>query len=139
MKPYSFKNVSVIVGGKIVEGHWTGDDVAKATFNNDMFNLTVGADGDSTRSQSSDRSGKISLKLLPTSDDNAYLNTLHLLDVETGAGVIPVIIKCIDTGATITAMQAWITKTAELSYGAGATAREWIFETDRLSVIQLTA
>ncbi len=137
MKPYSFKNVSVIVGGKIIEGHFSGDDVAKATFNNDMFSLVVGADGDSTRSQSSDRSGKISIKLLPTSSDNAFLNTLHIADVETGAGIVPVIIKCQDTGATMTAGQAWIIKTAELSYGAGATAREWIFETDRLSVIQI--
>lgn len=136
MKPFSFKNVAVTVGGRIIEGFYSGDDVAKATFNNDMFNLTVGADGDSTRAQSSDRSGKMSFKLLPTSDDNGYLNSLHLLDVESGAGVVPVIIKSIDTGLTATASQAWIVKTAEISLGAGVTAREWIFETDRLAVFE---
>jgi len=139
MKAFSFKNISVIVGGRIIEGFWTGDDVAKASFNNDMFSLTVGADGDSTRSQTSDRSGKLSFKLLPTSEDNAFLNTLHLLDVESGAGVVPVVIKSTDTGLTATASQAWIVKTAEITYGAGATAREWIMETDRLAVFEADA
>ena len=137
MKPFSFKNVAVTVGGVIMEGFFSGDDVAKAGFNNEMFNLLVGADGEASRSQTSDRSGILSFKLLPTSNDNAYLAGLHLADIETGAGVVPVVIKSLDTGVTCTAGQAWVKKFADLSYGQNVVAREWVFETDRLSIIEL--
>lgn len=131
---YSFKNASASFGGIPISGYAEGDDSINVDFNNDAFALLVGAGGDAVRSQTNDESGLITIRLLQTSETNAALNALHIADKESGAGVVPLLIKDNDSGRTVTCGTAWIVKQATVTLGAGANALEWVIASDKIVV-----
>ncbi|RKZ94062.1 MAG: hypothetical protein DRQ46_10540, partial [Gammaproteobacteria bacterium] len=83
----SFKHVDVIYGVEDLEGFGEGDDVVTITPNTEQFTQVVGAKGDVARSQTSDNSCLVKVKLLETSKSNKVLMALYNLDRETGANV----------------------------------------------------
>jgi hypothetical protein len=132
LKTYDYNQVAVIIGGSQVSGLAEGDDVVSVEQDADAWNLTVGADGESTRSKSNNNSGTVTLKLMQTSDMNDILSSYYQADKLSNAGKFPVMIKD-NSGRTLhMAEQAWVQKLPTSSFGANAGEREWVIRTGEL-------
>ncbi len=131
-KTFSFKNVNVIFGIEEIQGFADGDDAVKIEGNIEAFTLVVGAKGDATRTQSNDDSVTVTIKLLQTSTSAAVLQTLHTLDKETGAGVLPMIITDKETGESYTIPFSWINKQPTITRGQNQNPWEFIFSGNKL-------
>jgi len=127
---------------KLVTGSFAGvafSGLADGTFlsieyNEDIYALLVGADGEATRSRSNNNSGRVTLTLLSTSPTNSALSALFQLDANTAGatGTGPLLIKDQSGSTVIAAEVAWITKIPTVEFGREGTSREWVFETDNL-------
>lgn len=140
VKQYDPNQMVVIFSGIPIAGFGDGAFVSIA-MNNDSFGLVVGTDGESVRSKSNDRSARITVTTMQTSTANAALQALHNLDLNTdgGAGIGPMQISDVISGDVYSAETAWLTKTADAEFDRTATGREYIFETDKLDVLLLSA
>jgi hypothetical protein len=131
MKTYDPKLNTLIVGGFPITGFADGSFI-RVRRNNDMWSLTVGADGEGTRTKSNDKSGQIEIELSQSSLSNQFLSNLALADELENAGVVPVLMKD-GSGASIhAAEQMYVKKVPDAEYGKEATTRVWILETDNL-------
>ncbi|MCP3685809.1 MAG: DUF3277 family protein [bacterium] len=131
---YTFSNVNVIFGILELEGYGDGNDVVIIDSDADQFKKLVGAKGDIARSQTNDNSCTITIKLLQTSDSNAALNALYLVDKATGAGSLPMIINDKETDETYIISNAWIMKPPRIVRGQEVNNMEWIFQGDNLAL-----
>ena len=131
MKTYDPSKLSVIVGGFIISG-FAEDSLVTVGRREDTFTLTMGADGEGTRSKTNDKSGDVKITLMQTSASNAILTAYAKADELQNAGVFSLLIKD-DSGSSIySAEQAWVVKPPEAEFGKAATTREWSIQTDNL-------
>ena len=131
---YDPADVIVTVGHNDLEGFAPGSFVT-ITYNADAFATVVGARGDVTRSKSSNRTARVTVRLMQTSPSNDLLSTIHNLDLSSpnGAGVFTLAIRDSATGRSVyAAVSAWIVKFPDTNFDATDTPREWVIETDRL-------
>lgn len=134
MRIYDPSSVILTVGGSDIEGFAQGSFIT-VQYNADAFAIVVGSRGDVARSKSSNRSARITVRLMQTSPSNDLLSTLHNLDLSApnGAGVFALALRDGETGRAVhTAVHAWIVKFPDINYDMTDTAREWVIETDRL-------
>lgn len=124
---YSFKSENISFGAIILDGFADGDDVVSITQNNDAFTMHVGAKGDTTRTQSSDDSVTVTIKLLQTSESAKELIATHIADKETGGGVFPLVAVNSSTGEVHTINNAFIAKMPDVMRGKGQNAYEFTF------------
>ena len=132
-KTYDAKQVSVIVGGHIVEGLADGTYVT-VTRNNDSFALTMGADGEGARAKSNDKSGTVELTLLQTSASNDVLTGFANADEISNSGQVPILIKDQNGSTLVEAATAWIQKPADVTFGKEIEERSWVLESDDLTL-----
>jgi len=132
MEKFSFKNCSVTFGGLILSGFADGDNVVEIVPNQEMFALMVGAKGDTTRTQTSDESARITVNLLQTSPSNKDLEAIHFADKETGAGILPLQIVNLDDDATYFCSTAWIIAPPTITLGQNPNAVSWVFEVEKV-------
>lgn len=133
VKTYDPKNVSVIVGGKIVGGFTDGTFI-NAERNENMFNQKVGVDGIGTRAKSNNRSGKITITLHQSSPSNDDFSAIQIADEQSNSGVVPVLIRD-NSGRTLcSALTAWFQKPANPEFGKEVANRVWVLETDELLI-----
>lgn len=128
---YDPKNVSVIIGGKIMSGFADGTFVTVER-NEQAFNLKVGVDGEGTRAKSNNKSGKITIVLMQSSPSNDDLSAIAAADELTGAGIVPSLVKDNSGTSLATALTSWVQKYSNNEYGKEVTTRTWIMETDEL-------
>lgn len=132
LSTYDFKQVAVILGGRIISGFAEGDDAVTVETDNDEFSLTVGADGEATRSKSNNRSATITLRLLKTSQSNDILNAFMQSDRLSNSGLQPFVCKD-NNGREIHACEsAWIQKAPTASHGANSGIMEWVLRTENM-------
>lgn len=132
-KNQSFKHVDVIYGIEDLEGFGEGDDVVTITPNTEQFTMIVGAKGDVARSQTSDNSCLVKVKLLETSNSNKILTIAYNLDRETGSNVQPLIVINKENGKLSKINNAWIVGYPEEVLGQGVNMLEWTFAGDFLT------
>lgn len=127
MATHSFdpKDVVVTVGGFPMGGFADGEFVSFER-NNDAFTQSVGADGDTTRVKSNDRSGSLTITLDQTSLSNDVLSTFANLDELSNSGIVPILVKEINGTSTLFTGNGWIQKMPVMSYGKETTTRVWI-------------
>lgn len=131
VKTYDPKNISMIVGGKIIGGFTDGTFI-KSERNENMFNLKVGVDGIGTRAKSNNKSGKITITLHQSSPSNDDLSAFAIADETSNSGAVPVLLRD-NSGRTIeSALTAWVQKLPDSEYAKEVANRVWIFETDEL-------
>lgn len=101
----------------------------------DAFSLQIGTDGEGTRSKTNDRSAKMTVRLMQSSDTNDLLSATHELDKNTpgGPGVLPFIVKDMSGRTLHIAETAWIVRAPNAVFGREAGPREWVFETNFLT------
>lgn len=131
-KTYSPKRVELIVNGTPMKGFADGTFISVER-SSDAFSTNVGADGEVSRTHSSDKTGKITLTLQQTSDSNDFLSALSILDEKTLLGQFAVLLK--DTnGKTVAASpSAWIDKVANAEFAAEISDREWVISCSELT------
>lgn len=133
LRTYDPAAVSVIFAGIPISGYADGTFVSVEQ-SEDSFALTVGTDGDACRSKTNNRSARVTLTLLQSSQVNDLLSAVHNLDrlSPNGDGIAPFLMKD-NTGTTICAAEkAYIVKPATVSYGREVESREWVIETDAM-------
>lgn len=135
LKTYDPKQVAVIVGGKIMQGFADGTFV-KLERNEQAFNLKVGVDGEGTRAKSNNRSGKITITLMQSSDSNDELSGFAAADELSNTGAVPVLVKDASGRTLASAVTAWVQKYADAEFAKEAMTRPWTLETDELVIFE---
>jgi len=131
---YSAANTTVTYAGHSFEGFGAGDDVISVARREDGMQLDIGMQGDGVYSQSTDKSGTITIRLLAGSATNDFLNAKVQA---TDAGAVfsaPLIIKEEGSSAGATAARAVISKQPDFSRGNVAGEVEWVFLSDNVAI-----
>lgn len=124
---YSAVNLIVTFAGVALNGFADGDDVVMVERNNPSMSQVVGIQGDAVYSQTADKSGKITIKLLQNSESNSLL-TAKIQASEAGAIVsAPLIVTETGSDAKVTAMKCVIEGQPSFARGANANTVEWTF------------
>lgn len=126
------KDVSVIVGGKIIDGF--GQDQIVVDRESNQVEDEIGADGDVARRITNDRRGTITITLLQTSRSNLVLSGLAIADELSGNITFPVVIKDQRGNDIHIAANAWIQKMPRTVYRMSVESREWTLRTNYLSM-----
>src|SRR4051812_47097774 len=93
MKSISFPNGHLFVNGIEITHFGSDDDVIKFERLSESVQYKVGAGGDVVVSFSADKSGKLTIKLQPTSPSNTHLNGLHNFQEGGPPVFIPIIVS----------------------------------------------
>lgn len=116
------------VGGRDVTGYAEGTFVEADRYA-DAVEMTVGSDGEVTRSLSPNRSGYHKIILQQSSPLNDYFSSLATQDETTKDAVVPVFLKDAN-GTTISqGAKSWVKKKAKTEYEIKSGNREWTFDT----------
>jgi len=129
MKTYDFKQVACIVGKDIITGFAEGDDAISVEFLQEDWQLTVGADGESTRAKSNNQAARVTLKLMQTSDSNDLLNAYYQADKASNSGLFPFLLKDNNGRELHVAEQMFIEKRPDPTHGQNVNEREWVLLT----------
>lgn len=124
-KTHDIRKWILVVAGIPVTGFGEGDAFS-LEFDEDDWNLTVGADGEDARSYIPNRAGTLTITLMATSLSNDAMNAVRLLDETTGQGQVPVLIKNINGTESWAAAQAWVQRRSNVSVGRDVGTREWV-------------
>jgi hypothetical protein len=135
MAEWDPQNFTITVGANDIVGFAAGTFI-KASYNEDLYMLEVGADGSSCRIRNANESGRFEITLLKSSMSNDLLSAQAILDRATGQGVVPVQVKDGNGLAVAAARNVWIIKVADLERGKELGDVTWILETDKLSIVQ---
>lgn len=134
VKTYDPDNVSVTFGGVPIRGY-SPDSVITFEFDNDMFTKQVGCTGEVARSRSNDQTGTATISLMSTSTSNNTFNIYYQLDVNSNAGVAPLIVVDKNSGETLNAVDAWIQKPPPMSKANEVGNKEWVLATGQASAV----
>lgn len=133
LRTYDPKQVSLIYGGQIVTGFAEGSFITVER-NEDSANIQVGAQGDTTRTVSNNKSGRITVVLQQTSPSNAVFDAQRIAMELSGAGVASLLGKDNGSGDKWAGAKTWPVKPPPMGYAAETSNREWILETDDLQM-----
>ncbi len=135
MALHTYKSGLVFITfGPIMLNSGRGDgDFLVIEQNEDSFSLLMGADGDGTRSQSNNRSGKFTVTLINSDPNNDLLSAMHNVDINSnGDGINPFAVMDLSGTSVFSCERAWIIKPPSTTFGRETGSREWVFETDNL-------
>ncbi len=127
-KIFDAKEVTLIVCGIPLDSGFADGEFLKIEQNSEDFTMVVGTDGEVTRSKTNDRTAKVTVRLMQTSDGNAALSALNVKDLaqNNGAGIGAFLVKDRTSGTIkYTASSCWISKPPSVSFDKVATVREW--------------
>lgn len=130
---YDSKEVVITFGPILLSGFAEGSKV-KIEQNEDSFKLAVGVDGDACRVKTNNRSAKITVTLLQSTNTNDLLSAVHNEDIlsPSGDGIFPLAVIH-KGGTTVVAVErAWIVKPPAVEFSNEVKEREWVFETDAM-------
>lgn len=125
---YNAAEVSMIFSGIPISGLADGTFVSVEQ-NEDSFAVTVGSDGESVRTATNNRSGRVTFTLLQSSLSNDLLSALHNADKLTGDGIGPLLLKDNSGRTVIEAAKSWVVRSPTAEFAREASSREWIIET----------
>ncbi len=128
IKTYNPKEVTIALGNHIVSGY-AEDSFVTIDPNGDGVTKKIGCDGEIARSISPDDTYIVKISVLQTSDTNSYLQQKLALDLKTGDGMFPILIKDLKGGMVFSSEAAWPIRAASRGYGKEAGNREWELHT----------
>jgi hypothetical protein len=127
LKTYDPGDISIIIGPHIVTG-FADDSVVTVEREVDTFTKKVGIDGEVTRTRSRNRSGTITIRLMQSSASNEFLSNTIIADEESGASVLPILVKDANGTSLHKADQGWIKKPANGEFANEAGQREYMID-----------
>lgn len=135
---YSAQNVTVTFLGKVISGFSDGDDAIMVERNKPTMTQTIGIQGDGVYTQTADKSGVVTLKLLQGCEENTFLSA-KLQAAETGTIASgELIITEVGNNAQVTARKCVIEGMPKFQRGEGQTAVEWKFLSTDINITQGT-
>lgn len=133
MFSYTFRQVVSTVGGIPVTGF--AESVAvEVESDKELFTKQVGADGQTTRSQQTNITGKITFHLMQTSASNDYFSALAVLDRATMAGARPITVRDASGRTVIATSAGWVHKMPKADFEVNSKERTWVFDCTDLTV-----
>lgn len=121
LKTYAFDQVACIVGGVQIHGFVDGDDAISVEPNADDWELYEGNDGEVTRSKTSSKLSKVTIKLAQSSASNAYLAGL----LKAGS-IVPFMLKDGSGFSLHVSEQAFLLARPKAPYGKKVNDREYV-------------
>jgi hypothetical protein len=137
MKKWNLRNLSIQFGLVTFNSNFAASGALIWTPNEDDYKLVMSADGVGTRCQTNNRSGKFTLKLASSNEQNAVLSAQRLLDMNSanGAGVAPFTCKDREGTTLISALSAWVMRSPDREFGQEIGETLWPIETDSAIVL----
>jgi hypothetical protein len=123
---HSFKNIVLTLDGRRVTGLWEGDDAVVVERDTELGTPLTGADGSSVVSVTADESARLTIKLMPNSPMNQYLQQRSKAVRMGSLKLIAVGLVDTTTGEGGGCSAAVIIQEPSKSFGAAATEREWV-------------
>lgn len=123
---YDPKLVITTFKGIIITGYADGTFLTIER-NADMFTEVVGAQGETSRAKSNNKSGTAKLHLKQTSPTNKLLSNIALMDETANAGVGAFSLMDMSGTTIVSAPQAFIKKYAHVEFSKDIVNREWFF------------
>lgn len=130
-KTYDPAQISIILGGHIATGYADGTFV-KLSRNADAWSTKSGADGETARAKSNDKTGVLELTIMQTSPTNDVLSGFAIADELKNAGTFPVLVRDANGNTIATSEQGWIKKIPDVEYGKEIAERAWMIELGEL-------
>jgi len=131
LRTFDPSQVSVIFKGTPLSGFADGTFIS-VTRSNDSYSKTVGADGETTRVASRDKSGEITITLAQTSPSNDFLSSQLEADERDNSGSGDFLIKDNSGNTIIESAAAWVRKPADTEFAKEVSNREWVLDADNL-------
>lgn len=123
---YDAKSIVLTIDGRRVIGLWEGEDAVMVERPDDLGTPTTGADGASVVSITASQTANLTIRLMPNSAMNAYLQQRVKLMRAGSTRVMPVELRNTITGEGGGCTSAIIVKEPSQSFGASETSREWV-------------
>jgi hypothetical protein len=133
MQTYDPDDIIMNFDGSDIDGLAKGVFV-KASRNEESASLSVGSGGEGTLVINRNKSGKVTFTVKQGSAANDILSAKAALLEAKAGGIGPLIIKHRGGSTLLTAVNAWVTKPADVEYSNEDTTREWVLETDNLNI-----
>ena len=121
---YNPRDIVLTLGTFIITGFADGTFI-NIEQDEDSFSDVSGADGEVERAASNDGRATANITLLQGADSNSFLASLHAADKLTGQGVVPFLMKDLNSVDLVTAANAWIIKPAAIERGKEIVGQEW--------------
>ena len=126
---YDPAQLYITMGGFALSGFVKGSFITVER-NENAFTGYVGADGEGARAKSNDKSSKITLRFMASSDSNDILMGFAKADEVSNSGAAPFMAKDGNGRSVIACENAWIEKLPSVDFGVENGEREWILATD---------
>ena len=123
---HDFKNIVLTIDGRQVIGLWEGDDAVMVERQTDLGTPLTGADGASVVSITADQSANVTIKLMPNSAMNSYLEQAVKRMRMGSQRLLTIGLRDTSTGEGGGCSSAVVIKEPSKSYGGNATEREWV-------------
>ena len=133
LKTFDLTKVAVTIDDLPITGFQDGDAI-EFSFNDDLYEKKVGADGSVTRAAKNDRTAQVTLNLLYTSEANTVLNDLLKADRSDGSGAKSLLVEDTSGAFRFFAPEAWVMKHPDFSMGQETPALEWVLDTSQAEV-----
>jgi len=130
---YDPKNVSLIVGGKIISGFSDGTSI-NVMRNEQSWTLKVGVDGEGTRAKNNNKSGKFEIELMQSSSSNDDLSGFLTADELSGSGAVPIYLRDNNGTTLASCLTGWVQKWPDSQFAKEVGPRKWIMETNELNI-----
>lgn len=125
---YDPKSVQLIVGGAIIGG-FAADEFIDVEFDVDAYTKYVGCGGEVARIKSTNRAGKITVRLMQSSPSNDELSLLAELDAFANSGAVPFLLREKNGSTLFSAVFCWVRKLPKTSWRKEVEMREWTLDT----------
>ena len=133
VRTYSPDRIVVIYGGIPITG-FAEDTFVTITPLADLSTMRVGADGEVSRSISTNKCCTMELTLQQTSPTNDQLSVFIEQDALSGGILLPLMVQDLRGRTVFVASQAWISKRPPIVFGREAGDRAWELTTGAPSV-----
>lgn len=130
---YDPKQVSLIVGGKIIQGFSDGTFIV-AERDEAAFTKKIGVDGEGTRAKSNNKGGKITITLMQSSPSNDDLSAFAAADELSNTGAVPAYLKDNSGRTLVSSLTAWVQKYPNSEFAKEVSTRVWILDTDEIDI-----
>jgi hypothetical protein len=134
VRKYNPKEVTVTVGAFAISGFSDGSFV-RVEFDEDHFSKRVGTDGEVTRTQTNNYTGKISITLDQASPSNDVLSGIAALDRASGAGIVSSTVRDVNGTSLAFAQNSWVMKQADIDFANESQDREWVMDCGQMDVL----
>lgn len=125
---YAPKAVKVLIAGLYSISGFADNSSVRVSKNQEPVSLSVGAQGSTERTQTANRSYRITLSLQSSSPSNDILTALYSIDDASGRLTFPIYVVDDSGTSKFTALECWVAGIPDISFSNSTQSREWILE-----------